>query len=52
MTPTRLGAARTAVTEDEILHNRAAAVGAQIRAENGAARAVELLEQYVSLHHT
>lgn len=46
----KLSAAIQTLTSDTELQNRAAAIGRQVQAENGVARAVEIIQYHLSVH--
>jgi sterol 3beta-glucosyltransferase len=49
LTAERLAAAIKAAVSDSDINQRAAEMGARIRAENGVKRAVEVIEQYLEI---
>jgi sterol 3beta-glucosyltransferase len=50
LTPDRLAAALASAASDRAMRRNAAVLGARISAENGASRAAELIDQYISSH--
>ncbi len=51
LTVERLAEAIEAAVSDQAMRRRATELGAQLRSENGVARAVEIVEQYLEVNH-